>query len=180
MSNYIFHIGRGKTGSTSLYKALNTLGLPCSHHYQQINQEIYELWNKDLSKGTKPNFNIVKYKAFTDHGIFQRHFKLLENLFDQAKFILTIRELESWLDSKDNHVFLRYGYHIDRNEYSERYHNHVSNVLNYFIDDKKDKLLIMNIVDGDGYEKLCPFLNLPIYNSPFPHANIKNNNLRHK
>jgi hypothetical protein len=160
--------------------ALNTLGIPCSHHYTGINKEIYELWNKDLHKGIKPNFDIVKYKAFTDHSVFPKHFKLLENLFDQAKFILTIRELESWLDSKDRHIFLKNGYHIDRNEYSKKYYNHISNVLNYFIGDKKNKLLIMNIANGDGYEKLCPFLNLPIYSSPFPHENIKNKNLRHK
>jgi hypothetical protein len=156
-NNYIFHIGRGKTGSSSLYRALNLLGIPCSHHNIEINPEIYGLWDKDLREGIKPNFNMVKYKAFTDHSIFTRHFKLLENLFDQAKFILTIRELESWLDSKDNHVFLKYGYHIDKEKQSVNYNKHVSNVLNYFIGDKKDKLLIMNIIDGDGYEKLCPF-----------------------
>ena len=177
MSNYIFHIGQGKTGSTSLYKALKTLGIPCSHHYREINPKIYELWNKDLNEGIKPNFDIVKYKAFTDHSIFIRHFKLLENFFDQAKFILTIRELESLLDSKDRHVFLKDGYHIDRNKYAKKYYAHISNVLNYFIGDKKNKLLIMNIVDGDGYEKLCPFLDLPIYNSTFPHENIRNKNL---
>lgn len=30
-------------------------------------------------------------------------------------------------------------------------------------------------MDGDGYEKLCPFLNLPIYNSSFPRKNIRKN-----
>jgi hypothetical protein len=27
----------------------------------------------------------------------------------------------------------------------------------------------MNIIDGDGYDKLCPFLNLPLVDRPFPH-----------
>jgi len=33
-----------------------------------------------------------------------------------------------------------------------------------------DRLLIMDVCAGDGWEKLCPFLSVPIPNTPFPHA----------
>ncbi len=29
----------------------------------------------------------------------------------------------------------------------------------------------MNVMNGDGWEKLCPFLRLPIPKAAFPHAN---------
>jgi hypothetical protein len=34
-----------------------------------------------------------------------------------------------------------------------------------------DRLLVMNLVGGDGWEVLCPFLNVPIPSVPFPHEN---------
>ena len=33
-----------------------------------------------------------------------------------------------------------------------------------------DRLLVMDIPAGDGWEKLCPFLGVPIPDAPFPHA----------
>jgi hypothetical protein len=27
----------------------------------------------------------------------------------------------------------------------------------------------MNLVEGDGWEKLCPFLGVPVPSVPFPH-----------
>jgi len=33
------------------------------------------------------------------------------------------------------------------------------------------KLLVINIFDGDGWDKICSFLNEPIPNVPFPHQN---------
>jgi hypothetical protein len=33
-------------------------------------------------------------------------------------------------------------------------------------------LLIMDICSGDGYEKLCPFLNIPILKETFPKENV--------
>jgi hypothetical protein len=34
-----------------------------------------------------------------------------------------------------------------------------------------DRLLVMNICDGQGWEALCPFLGLPHPGVPFPHVN---------
>jgi Sulfotransferase domain len=33
------------------------------------------------------------------------------------------------------------------------------------------RLLVMNIIGGDGWEVLCPFLGVPIPSVPFPHEN---------
>jgi hypothetical protein len=43
-------------------------------------------------------------------------------------------------------------------------------VIDYF-QGRPDKLLILNVCDGEGYDKLCPFLGLDVLNEPFPHKN---------
>jgi len=38
-----------------------------------------------------------------------------------------------------------------------------------FFQDKPSQLLIMNIFEGDGWDKLCPFLHKPVSRKPFLH-----------
>ena len=52
---------------------------------------------------------------------------------------------------------------------AEAYTRHKNQVLDYFRN-RTDDLLITNIVDGEGWEKLCPFLDVPIPNLQFPHV----------
>ena len=59
---------------------------------------------------------------------------------------------------------------FDRDKFVAAYHRHHENVRRYFKNRPAD-LLEMNIVDGEGWGKLCPFLELPIPAEPFPHAN---------
>jgi len=53
----------------------------------------------------------------------------------------------------------------------KRYENYNKRAIEHF-KERTDKLLVMNIIDGDGWDKLCNFLNKPIPNKPFPHKNI--------
>jgi hypothetical protein len=34
-----------------------------------------------------------------------------------------------------------------------------------------DRLLVMNIADGDGWERLCSFLGMSVRRTPFPNKN---------
>ena len=34
-----------------------------------------------------------------------------------------------------------------------------------------DRLLVMDIIAGDGWDKLCPFLGKPVPEAAFPHRN---------
>lgn len=47
-----------------------------------------------------------------------------------------------------------------------------NNEMIQYFGNKKSQLLVMNIINGDGWNKLCFFLNKPIPNKPFPHKNI--------
>lgn len=102
MVNKIFGIGLSRTGTTSLYKALEQLG-----------------------------FNILHNPP------------------------LVINDIFYWAESFEN-VFL----------------NYYKKVKNYFKNRSND-ILFINIIEGEGYEKLCSFLKLPILNEEFPHEHKK-------
>jgi Sulfotransferase domain len=40
-----------------------------------------------------------------------------------------------------------------------------------YFENRPGKLLVIDICNGDGYEKLCPFLGLPTINEAFPKEN---------
>ena len=101
-------------------------------------------------------------------------------VYPNSKFILTIRDLKSWLNSREKHVLHNqknsggdYGGNwlkIDKDGWIGEWEGHTKEVIEYFKNRPKD-LLIMNICNGDGWEKSCPFLELPIPNISFTHEN---------
>jgi len=54
--------------------------------------------------------------------------------------------------------------------YTQRYERHNREVRDYFKDRPED-LLELNITLNEGWEKLCPFLGLPVPKTAFPHSN---------
>ena len=44
--------------------------------------------------------------------------------------------------------------------------------------ERPEALLVLRITEGDGWEKLCPFLGQKIPRMPFPHANKANDRSR--
>ncbi|KYK33200.1 MAG: hypothetical protein AYK22_01440 [Thermoplasmatales archaeon SG8-52-3] len=157
----IFCIGYVKTGTTSLYKALSILG------YRSV---------KMLRGCVKPKEGWIKYiksckyDAYTDYPMFvDNFFKEIDKAYPNSKFILTIRDINSWLKSYTNYYFVSSD--LSKNEGKQKLNEHNKKVIAYF-KDKPSKLLVMNIIDGDGWEKLCKFLNKPVPNKPFPHKNI--------
>ena len=63
-------------------------------------------------------------------------------------------------------IFGTYKFHAERCVYVYRLHK--KNAVEYF-QDRPDDFLIMDITNGDGWEKLCPFLEIQdIPDSPFP------------
>ena len=56
--------------------------------------------------------------------------------------------------------------------FRKSYINHLNDVYKYFEKKSKD-ILILDIINGEGYEKLCPFLGRKVLNKKFPHQNVK-------
>jgi hypothetical protein len=167
----IFGIGLSRTGTTSLAKALAMLGYKSIH-----------------ARGAH---HIEMYEASTDVPVAARY-RQLDKRYPNSRFILTVRDMESWLESCRQHyesynpfelrnfkqateyAFCRgvlYG--IDDFEpevFRAAYKRFVDGVHEYFRDRPHD-LLELNIVAGEGFEKLCPFLGKPVLATPFPKSN---------
>lgn len=183
----IFGLGLSRTGTRSLTAALQVLGYDCSHY--PIDEDTYT----ELSHAQYDLTLLKYYDGLTDitTAPFYREF---DKLYPGSKFILTVRDKESWLGSCARHYFNRpafkdvedpdeevhlkmrqflraavYGcYNFDRERFSAVYDRHVREVMEYF-KDRPDDLLVIDIVSGEGFEKLAGFLDRPIPTEPFPH-----------
>ncbi len=186
----IFCIGSNKTGTTSLKDALHLLGFstcPISIFFNQSTNLLKQYYQKDYSNITKL---INQYDAFHDRP--WNHSNFYQTLYYQipnSLFILSVRNSSNWLTSYQNFAHKiklrqKWFYKIvsqelyDNNDFLSdpknmisKYEQRNQEIINFF--QNKNNLLIMNIENGDGYQKLCPFLNKPIINQPFPHSRKK-------
>ena len=168
--NKIFGIGWAKTGISSLNKALELLGIKSTHGKTVIKAAIkYEKENGLPILSTLPQF-----RGFTEAPI-RKHFEEIDRVIPNSKFILTIRDLKSLLKSAEGHSITKNTYlgtplRSNKRTIKKRYKTHCRNVMRYFKNRPKD-LLVMNICAGEGWEKLCDFLEVPIPDEPFPCLN---------
>lgn len=160
-------IGLGRTGTTSFCESLKILG------YEKVvhNPTFEELREID---GAADNGCTIFYKY-------------LDYKFPGSKFVLLTRDFKSWLDSaeyihghqpvdrSEDVIIMRrmllYGTVVfDKQKFTDAYHRHHDEVRAYF-KDRPDDLLEMNIIEGDGWDVLCPFLNLAVPDVPFGNKN---------
>lgn len=70
------------------------------------------------------------------------------------------------------HESLYGGRTFDRYRFQESYIRHANAVWEYFRE-RRDDLLVLDICGGDGWERLCAFLQKPIPAEPFPRQNAR-------
>ncbi len=164
----IFGIGLPKTGQTSLASAMISLGYKTVQYpYKSI-----QITKNDFALDLPVTIN----------------YKKLDKQYPGSKFIMTIRDHDSWLKSMRNHyrrypASTRYQEQLDfRQKFwgtiyfsqkimTKRYYEYHEDVAKYFSKRNKD-LLIINIVGGEGWEKLCQFLGKKIPKRSFPIVNV--------
>lgn len=111
--------------------------------------------------------------------------------YPNAKFILTTRLSDDvWYDSLSGHVLRRkggedfkyrkyiYGYENpleNKQRHIDVYRKHNNEVRSFFSENNENFLEIC-WEKGDGWEKLCGFLDEPVPNISLPHANKKPGN----
>lgn len=180
-----FGLGLSKTGTSSLAQALNILGIKTIHY--PFDKATYH----ELREGNYRLSILHDYQCIVDIPV-APYYPQLDKEFPHSKFILTVRDIEEWVRSVQKHWELMmkwwhnypdfklfqefistsvYGviaFNKDRFRYV--YETHEKNVKEYF-KTMPDNLLVMDICAGEGWEKLCAFLDLPIPAIPFPHAN---------
>jgi hypothetical protein len=160
----VFGIGLSRTGTVTLTRALQMLGLRARHFFLDLDR-------------------IDELDAAVDTPIV-RAWPELDRRYPGSKFVLTRRDEAGWLDSCARHfpritptattLRLRldvYGTEsFDAECFRAARRRHEREVETYFRRRPQD-LLVMDICAGDGWERLCPFLGLPPPEGPFPHLN---------
>ena len=169
-------IGQGKTATKSLNKAMVMLGFHTAHFY---GAGIYGLLFDNAAEAGKQDFlfNVNEehhVDAVLDTPVVEFYNEILL-AYPNARIILTIREPRSWLKSQQKFYCcyargcrnwlapwrrgsnLVYGTECpSKAQALKRYVQHNRNVYDNV---PREKLLIMDIPGGDGWEKLVPFLN---------------------
>lgn len=172
----VFGVGFLRTGTSSLAMALNMLGIKTL----QLPKELYYNIDHDI---------IREFEGFTDSPI-TLLYKELDKRHPNSKFVHTIRDEKSWLKSikwlfttgrvKYKESFNKYGdefnmklfgtTQFDQKLFLQKYREYNQDVFDYFTN-RPDDYLVLDITQGEGFEKLCPFLGKPMPDRPFPHRN---------
>ena len=191
--------GFGRTGTMSLKIALEKLGIgPCYHMREVVSHPSHiKIWY-DISHGEHPNWDRL-FSGFNSAVDFPvcLFYEELVNKFPDAKFILTLRDFDTWYESTANTIykvptmlpdwFKRVVYPIRmfielqvnliwvglfKNNFSDKESTEL--VYNEHIESVKktipaDKLLIYRV--NEGWGPLCEFLNVDKPEIPFPKVN---------
>lgn len=181
MDTKIIGIGLPKTGTSSLHDALEILGFR-SVHFPHDPRTVAQVRAGDYA------LDVLKdADAISDVPI-PVIFPQLDAAFPGSKFIQTDRDVDSWIASerrapfnndrpapgsaRDFYRAILYGV-TDFNEARFRlvHERHLRLIKRHFAGMRARDLLRMDITRGDGWDKLCPFLGVPIPNVPFPRSN---------
>lgn len=175
-SNKIFNIGFKKSGSTSLTRAMEILGFK-SAHFLHGKDRLIDIIDKNRLDGKDFLYRIDNYDFYSDFKG-EDFYQELDVKYPNSKFILTVRDLDSWLESMWRHTRrnqFRPCYKWDFNKvepekWMEKREKVISETRNYFQGRERDFLKI-DIIGGEKWEKLCDFLDLPVPQEEFPHLN---------
>jgi hypothetical protein len=184
MYNKVFGIGSPKTGTSSLGIAFEILGLK-HQGWSAV------LWDYYVNNDFDPIFKVVEdHDAFEDgpwNGpdlYYQKgvdFYKVLDKRYNNSRFILTVRDIDSWALSHEYHFTTdgrkgrRAKYRIP--DYAKHRAQIISNyeernlAIKTYFKNRPNDLLVMNICAGDRWGTLCPFLKLRPPDRPFPHMN---------
>lgn len=180
----VFGIGFHKTGTTSLGRALRSMGyrIQKGFNFNRPGKRIVIPAPVTLEKVRDVAFGMVpRYAAFEDNP-WPLLFRELDAAFPGSKFILTTRDPQRWIRSASRYfgtktngmfelIYNRPSFCIAGNEdfARARFERHNREVLEHFAG-RPDDLLVWNLEAEADWPLLCDFLHAPIPKSPFPHG----------
>jgi len=196
----VFGAGFGRTGTMSLKIALEKLGFgPCYHMKEIVPRPSHIKRWYDISNDSSAKWNelFIDFNSGVDYPICL-FYKDLIDTFPNAKFILTLRDFDSWYNSTLNTVYKVPTMLPDwfrkivppvqklilmqnkliwsglfNNQFSDK--EYVRSVYNNHIDNVKktipdNRLLLYSV--SEGWAPLCEFLDVDIPEDiPFPKVN---------
>lgn len=178
MKQKIFVIGFHKTGTKSLAAALAQLGYRVHGPAWTQDPEHCSSMERLIAIASTV---IADYDAFQDNPwpVIWQH---LVAEYPDARYILTVRNSDAWLKSACRYFgeqktpMRQLIYGADAGSpvgfevrYKLRYEAHNEAVREFFIG--KENFLELNVAHADAWPRLCEFLNKPVVEGAFPHAN---------
>jgi hypothetical protein len=158
----VFGVGLSRTGTTSLTRALQVLGWRAVHY--------------PAPQGPAAVLAAAeRWDALTDTPVVVVYQELAQR-YPEARFIMTVRRMDDWLASCER-FFARVGEArgaklavrmavygapgFERDAFEAAYRRHVRGVRRFFAGEP-ERLLVMDIAGGQGWERLCPFLGVGV------------------
>ncbi len=180
----VFCVGHHKTGTSSLTLALGMLGWDV-HPGFWGDMEMCEVHDQ-------ASHILNRYNAVADTPWWTL-WEWLAQQYPDAKFILTLRDVQEWQASVRRHfgdvytpmhaeVYGTGRYVGNEQQWRREYLSHNSAVQEWFGQNRPGDLLVLNICDGDRWPELCEFLDVPEPDVAFPHCKVKttvNQHLQH-
>lgn len=199
MTLKLIGVGFGRTGTSSTKLALEQLGIAPCHHMSDLvkSHTLSEKWYNVAFKQDRNWDKVFEgYEATIDWPSVS-YWRELADYYPEAKLLLTVRDSEKWYDSmvktvlptmenplgeEGSAVWFRRSTSIklikndtfngvgltDREATIRRFMEHNAEVQAAF---PSSRLLTWQV--GDGWEPLGNFLDVPVPDTPFPHANTK-------
>ena len=192
----VFGIGCHKTGTTTLEWILRALGYSPQASFNN-SVSLIPPW---LRGDYKPLVDFVRKKKFLSYSDSPWNhtdvYQILDARFLGSKFILTLRDPESWFDSMRRHCqmgmgslpfarvyhFKAFGLPLDKeltpeykDQYIEAFQKRNQEIQLYF-QDRPDDLLVVDWT-RDGMKKVGDFLGVSVADVPAPRFNKGNPNI---
>ena len=182
MTGKVLGIGLSRTGTMSLCQALRELGYRAADF---VDHREAGRGESSWFAGDFESDSLAGYDAAVDLPV-PAFYAQLDSRYPGSKFILTVRDARSWIESVRRHwartpiaespegryrrwvrlaMYGTFGFSEVRMRWV--YDTHVRNVKEHFAKRPAD-LLVLDICGGEGWERLCPFLGLSPPSGPFP------------
>ena len=182
--------GLGRTGTKSLHAALNMLGFgPCHHMFEVFQRpDSMPLWVE--AGAGRPDWDAIfkDFRSMVDYPG-AHYWRELAAHYPDAKVLHSVRDPDEWFDSTQATIFSAqspawrpgptqaffesfsgdFRAHVhDRAFMTDYFRRHTQNVIDAI---PPERLLIFEV--GEGWERLCKFLNVPVPDEAFPAQNSR-------
>lgn len=161
----VFCLGWLKTGTTSFGHAMERLGF----RHASWDPKVWRWYLEgDLERilAYAADFDSFDDLPWNKVDLLPR----LDEAFPRSRFVLLERTPSSWYRSSAEHN-RRLGEPVRRQGAAIRWFRGRSRRIRKRFRRQPERLLVMDLEAGDGYETLCPFLELEVLEEEFPHLN---------
>jgi hypothetical protein len=174
----IFGIGLNKTGTSSLHEALTILGFRSLH---DGGPEVHNAVKCAVDDGEPLLSNLdQRFDAFSDIGVLSRRFRMLDTQYPGSHFVLTVRPVDVWIDSRRRHVERNVARKaageydgtfvvVDEAKWTAEWDLHMERVHTFFA--RRGNFFEVDLTKNPEWGPLCRFLGVESPDAPFPWAN---------